>query len=93
MDIIKFVRYLSMKYFESFELRDDSQYWETDVVAVCLNRFNEFNMAINKLGEFLDSNSADDEDDLEGDEDDLDSPSSRMDEALMRKGGMGAGLN
>jgi hypothetical protein len=92
MAIIKFFRYLSMKYFESFELRDDSQYWETDDMAVCLNRFNEFNMAINKLGEFLDSNSADD-DDFEDEEDDLDSASSRMDEALMRKGGMGAGLN
>ena|SRR5688572_14892374 len=93
MAIIKFFRYLSLKYFESFELRDDSQYWETDDVAVCLNRFNEFTMAINVLGEFLDSNSADDDEDIEDDEDDLDSASNRMDEALMRKGGMGAGLN
>jgi hypothetical protein len=93
MAIIKFFRYLSLKYFESFELRDDSQYWETNDEAVCLDRFNEFNRAINILGEFLDSNSADDEDDFEDDEDDLDSASSRMDEALMRRGGTGVGLN
>lgn len=96
MAIIKFFRYLSLKYFESFELHDDSQYWETDDVAVCLNRFNEFNMAINVLGEFLDSNIVDDHNDdvdLEDDDDDLDSASSRMDEALMRRGGIGVGLN
>ena len=47
------------------------------------------------MGEFLKSNSCDndDDDDLEDDEDDLDSDSSRMDEALMRKGEIGVGLN
>ncbi len=91
MAIIKFFRYLSLKYFESFELRDDSQYWETDDVAVCLIRFDEFSIAINKLGEQLGLDD-DDDDDFE-EEDDEDSASNRMDEALTRRGGMGVGLN
>ena len=98
MAIIKFFRYLSLKYFEVFELRDDSQYWETDDAAVCLIRFDEFNLVVNMMGEKLDL----DEDDFEDyedfeydeeDEDDLESVSGRMDEALMRRGGMGVGLN
>lgn len=95
MAIIKFFRYLSLKYFESFELHDDSQYWETDDVAICLIRFDEFSLAINRLGEHLglDDDDNDDDDDFEDDEDDLDSASSRMDEALMGRGGTGVGLN
>lgn len=98
MAIIKFFRYLSLKYFEVFELRDDSQYWETDDAAVYLIRFDEFNLVVNMMGEKLDL----DEDDFEDyedfeydeeDEDDLESVSGRMDEALMRRGGMGVGLN
>lgn len=92
MAIIKFFRYLSLKYFESFELHDDSQYWETDDVAVCLIRFDEFSLAINRLGEHLGLDD-DDDDDAEEDEEDLDSASSRMDEALVRRGGTGVGLN
>ena len=39
MAIIKFFRYLRMRYFEDFELRDDSQYWETNDISVCLKNF------------------------------------------------------
>lgn len=88
MAVIKLFRYLSSKYFESFELNDDSQYWETDDVAACLIRFDEFTIAINKLGALLDL----DDDDFEDDEDD-ESEADRMDEALKRKGGLGASLN
>lgn len=91
--IIKFFRYLSLKYFETFELRDDSQYWETDDATVCLIRFDEFNLALNMLGKELGVGDEDLDDEFEGDDDDLDSASSRMDEALMGRGGMGGELN
>ncbi len=42
MAIIKFFQYLKATYFEDFELLDDSQYWETGEVYVCLIRFDEF---------------------------------------------------
>lgn len=79
--IIKFFRYLNRKYFETFELHDPSGYWEADNVAVCFNHFGQFP----DLLEFMHDNLDDDED--------FESESSRMDEALMRRGGMGMGLN
>lgn len=86
--IIKFFRYLSTKYFETFELHDPSGYWEADNVAVCFNHFGQFP----DLLEFM-HDAMDEDEDTEDDEDDQESVSGRMDEALMRRGGMGVGLN
>jgi len=82
--IIKFFRYLSTKYFETFEMHDPSGYWETENVADCFDHFGH----ISDVLEFMDNSMDDDED-----EDDEESASNRMDEALMRRGGLGIGLN
>jgi hypothetical protein len=37
--IIKMFRYLSERYFKSFELRDESSYWETNDVSACAAHF------------------------------------------------------
>jgi hypothetical protein len=49
MAIIKFFRYLRMNYFEDFELRDESKYWETYDMPVDLNRFGRVDSYIDPL--------------------------------------------
>ena len=88
MALIKFFRYLNLKYFETFELHDQSQYWETDNVALCLIRFGGFSESIDDLRRQLALDEHDEEED-----DDFESAASRMDEALLRRGGSGANLN
>ena len=91
MAIIKLFRYLNLKYFELFELRDQSQYWETDNAADCLIRFDRLSDAFG-----FSSSLFDDDDEDEDDEEDFEemiSTASRMDEALFKRGGIGAGLN
>ncbi len=100
MAIIKFFRYLRMKYFEDFELRDESKYWETYDMPVELNRFGVIDIDFDPLagmsGLFDDVSDdiCDDEfDDDEYDEEDEEDESERMDEVLWRRGGSGMSLN
>lgn len=89
MAIIKFFRYLCMKYFEDFELQDESKYWETDDITVCLERFGVIDIDIDPITgifELLD-------DEYDDEDDDDESEADRMDEALWRRGGMGMSLN
>jgi hypothetical protein len=41
MAVIKFFRYLSEKYFSSFELHDESKFWETGDEVLCRKRFGD----------------------------------------------------
>ncbi len=92
MAIIKFFRYLRMKYFEDFELQDESKYWETDDITVCLECFGVIDISIDPLSGIFESldDEYDDEDDMD---DDDESEADRMDEALWRRGGLGTSLN
>ena len=47
--VIKFFRYLSEKYFEQFELNDDSKYWETGDEQLCRKRFSKGNRVMDLL--------------------------------------------
>jgi len=86
MAIIKFFRYLSMKYFEEFELKDESQYWETNDPSVCLYHFG--GMEVDMESPSLLINSIED---LE--EDDSESSAELMDDLLLKRGGLGISLN
>ena len=89
MAIIKFFRYLHLKYFEVLELHDQSQYWETDNVALCLIRFYGLSESTDYVERRFDLN----ENDEDEDDEELESVASRMEEALLRRGGAGASLN
>ena len=39
MQLIKLLRFLGNKYFERFELNDDSEFWETNNEKLCRDRF------------------------------------------------------
>ncbi len=105
MAIIKFFRYLRMKYFEEFELQDESKYWETYDMPVELNRFGVVDIEFDPLagmselfGDEYDDECDDECDDEYDDEDDNEyddeeDESERMDEVLWRRGGMGMSLN
>ena len=80
-------RYLRMRYFEDFELRDDSQYWETNDISVCLKNFGVIDQDLYGLPGIFESLEDDEED---GDDD---SAADRMDEALLGRGGFGINLN
>lgn len=84
MAIIKFFRYLKMKYLDNFELQDESQFWETDDPSVCLIRFDQYDEIINTVSHYLNAI----EDDPENE-----SVSARMDETLLRRGGLGMNMN
>jgi hypothetical protein len=51
--IIHLLKYLSVKYFEEFELNDEAQYWETGDAEKARKLFNFLGSMINKLGEAL----------------------------------------
>ena len=91
MAIIKFFRYLRLKYFEDFELRDESKYWETYDMPVDLNRFGMVDIDIDPLAGMF--GLFDDECDDEYDDEDEEDESERMDEVLWRRGGWGMSLN
>ncbi|MDZ4747723.1 MAG: hypothetical protein SH808_04500 [Saprospiraceae bacterium] len=55
MAMIKLMRHLNQKYFEKFELHDESQFWETDDEAVCRARFGEYDRMIEMVGDALDT--------------------------------------
>ena len=79
--IIKMLRYLSTKYFESFELRDPSGYWDTGNAAACFEHFGEFVSPFTFGDEIIE------------DEDEEESESSEMDEALWNRGAPEISLN
>lgn len=47
--VIKLLRYLSEKYFSSFELIDEGQYWETNDRAVLEQQFNRYNAMLDAV--------------------------------------------
>jgi hypothetical protein len=55
MALIKLMRHLSQKYFESFELHDESQFWETNDEALCRKKFGESEKFLGMIGDALDS--------------------------------------
>ncbi len=55
MALIRLMRHLSQKYFEKFEVHDESQYWETNDEDLCRKRFGEYNLVIGMVGDALDS--------------------------------------
>lgn len=55
MALIKLMRHLSQKYFEKFEMYDESHYWETDDEATCLARFGEYDRIMGMVGDALES--------------------------------------
>lgn len=55
MAMIKMMRHLSQKYFEKFEVHDESQYWETGDENLCRRKFEESERFIGMIGNALDS--------------------------------------
>jgi hypothetical protein len=55
MAIIKFIRYITQKYFSQFELTDESFYWETNDEQKMLERFKVYNAMIDVFCEALES--------------------------------------
>lgn len=55
MALIRLMRHLSQKYFEKFEVHDESQYWETNDEDLCRKRFGEYNLIIGMVGDALES--------------------------------------
>jgi len=53
--IIKFLRYISEKYFAHFELYDESNYWETGDEIECRKVFRRYDKIIGMVGDALDS--------------------------------------
>ena len=86
MAIIKFLRYLSRKYFSEFELLDESQYWETNDIAVCHQHFGLSVEAYDILPGKYDWQNEDDEEEEE-------SMAEEMEELLLKRGGLGGSLN
>ena len=95
MAIIKFLRYVSLKYFSEFELKDESNYWETNDAESCRYHFGESQEAIEMRNKAMlmmgydlneeETEEADDNDELSADDE--------MDEILLRRGGLGIIMN
>lgn len=54
MALIKLLRHLSQKYFEKFELHDESLYWETGDEAQCRQIFGKYDQMMSMVGGALD---------------------------------------
>ena len=52
--MIKFLRYLSGKYFDRFDLHDESRYWETGDEAQCRQIFGKYDQMMSMVGDALD---------------------------------------
>lgn len=65
MAMIRLMRHLSQKYFEHFELHDESQYWETNDEALCRQRFDTYNRIVDMVGTALDEMTFDPEESQE----------------------------
>jgi len=55
MALIRFMRYMSEKYFEKFELHDESQYWETNDEELCRKTFEKYGLIMDMVGAALES--------------------------------------
>ena len=75
-----------MKYFEEFELKDESQYWETNDPSVCLYHFGGMEVDMESPSLLINSIEYLEEDDSE-------SSAELMDELLLKRGGLGISLN
>ena len=51
--LLKLLKYLKEKYFESFEMNDEGYYWETNDKEILVQRFNHYNYLLNAVGEVL----------------------------------------
>lgn len=88
MAIVKFLRYLSRKYFQDFEMKDESHYWETNDETKCLYHFGEseearemMEKAMNLMGYSREPEDSDVVDD------DMGSMAAEMEEMLLRRQG------
>jgi len=71
--IIKMFRYLSQRYFKSFDLKDESSYWETNDVSECAAHFG-----VSVEEAYRDLQSTDD--------DEIDSAAVMMEVLILRRG-------
>jgi hypothetical protein len=55
MAMIRFMRYLSEKYFERFELHDESQFWETNDEEICRKTFEKYGLIMDMMEAALES--------------------------------------
>jgi len=53
--IIHFLRYLSKKYFQNFELIDEGKYWETGDEKLLQNIFNEYTNLLNSFSSAIEN--------------------------------------
>jgi len=81
MALINFIRHISQKYFERFELHDESKYWETNDEAVCRQHFGQYDHIMNVVGKALDEMNFDPEESQE-------SVMARIEQMLEEKFGM-----
>lgn len=51
--LLKFLKYLKGKYFETFDMDDEGFYWETNDEKILMARFNHYNYLLNAVGEAL----------------------------------------
>jgi hypothetical protein len=49
------IRYLNEKYFERFELHDESQYWETNDEEICRKTFEKYGLIMDMMEAALES--------------------------------------
>jgi hypothetical protein len=52
--LIHFIRHISQKYFDRFELHDESRYWETSDEALCREIFGKYDEMMDMVGAALD---------------------------------------
>jgi len=55
MAMIRLIRYLNEKYFERFELHDESQYWETNDEEICRKTFEKYGLIMDMMEAALES--------------------------------------
>lgn len=53
--VIKLLRYLSEKYFGTFELNDEGHYWETNDEAVLRENFRQYNAMLDRVAGALEN--------------------------------------
>lgn len=63
--MIKFLRHISQKYFDRFELHDESRYWETNDENQCRLIFGKYDQMMSMVGEALDEMDIDSEESQE----------------------------
>ena len=51
--MIKFLKHISQKYFDRFELHDESRYWETSDEALCRQVFGQYDQMMSMVGDAL----------------------------------------